>query len=180
MLRHIRRPRKLGRKRKGQALVELALASVLLALLLAATVDFGRAYFTAVVVQNMAGEGAAYAGLQPDRDANYPNPYSPGGDGCAQYAVVANQNIQDRARQVAIDRGLIIHQPSQASVVISPSNCMTRCVTQNITVTVSYTIDDLFLPRFLGMSNITITKSSVQRMTASSYAAIKNNSCPTP
>ena len=178
MLRHIRHPRKLGRKRKGQALVELALASVLLALLLAATVDFGRAYFTAVVVQNMAGEGAAYAGLQPDRDANYPLPYDSGG--CAQYAVGANQNIQDRARQVAIDRGLIIHQPSQASVVISPSNCMTRCVTQNITVTVSYRIDDLFLPRFLGMSNITITKSSVQRMTASSYAAIKNNSCPTP
>jgi len=178
MLRHIRRPRKLGRKRKGQAMVELALASVLLALLLAAAVDFGRAYFTAVVVQNMAGEGAAFAGLQPDRDANYPLPYDSGG--CAQYAVTANQNIQDRARQVAIDRGLIIHQPSQASVVNSPSNCMTRCVTQNITVTVSYRIDDLFLPRFLGMSNITITKSSVQQMTASSYAAVQNSSCPSP
>ena len=178
MLRHIRRLHRLGRKRKGQALVELALASVLLALLLAAAVDFGRAYFTAVVVQNMAGEGAAFAGLQPDRDANYPSPYANGG--CAQYAVVANQNIQDRARQIAIDRGLIIHQPSQASVLISPSNCMTRCITQNITVTVSYRIDDLFLPRFIGMNSITITKSSVQQMTASSYAAIQNNSCPAP
>jgi Flp pilus assembly protein TadG len=169
MLRHIRRTRTLRYKRKGQALVELALASLLLALLLAAAIDFGRAFYTAVVVENMAGEGAAYAALQPDHDANYPS-------GCSKNPVVANQNIQDRARQVAQDRGLIIHQPSQASVVISPSNCLTRCVPQNITVTVSYRIDDLFLPRLLGMSSLTISKSSVQQMTASSYAAI----CPTP
>jgi hypothetical protein len=149
----------------------------MLALLLAAAVDFGRAYFTAVVVQNMAGEGAAYGALQPDHDATSPAAYP---SGCSQYGVLANQNIQDRARQVAQDRGLIIHQPSQASVIVSPTNCMTRCATQNITVTVSYKIDDLFLPRFLGMSSITITKSSVQRMAASSYAATKNNSCPAP
>ncbi len=156
-------------------MVEVALFSLLMVLLLAAAIDLGRAFYTAVVVANMAGEGAAYAALQPDHDANYPAAYP---SGCARNPVVAYQNIQDRTRQVAQDRGLIIRQPSQASVVISPADCMSRCATQNITVTVTYSIDDLFLPRLLGMNNITIRKSSVQQMTASSYAAGQNQTCP--
>ncbi len=171
MLRRIRRPRTVGHKRKGQALLEMALLGLFLALLLAAATDFGRAFYTAVVVTNMAGEGAAFGALQPDRDANYPT-------GCAEFPVVANQNIQDRARRVAQDRGLVIRQPSQASVLVSPGNCLTRCVGQNITVTVAYTITDLFLPGLLGTQSVTIRKSSVQQMTASSYAAKQNNSCP--
>jgi len=171
---HIRRPTGLKRKRKGQAVVEMALGGLLLALLLAAAVDFGRAFYTAVVVENMAGEGAGYAALLPDHDANYPSAYP---SGCAEFPVTAGQNIQDRARQVAQDRGLIIKQPSQAAVTISPSNCLTRCATQNITVTVTYTMTDLFLPHLVGMNSITIRKSSVQQMSANSYAADQNNSC---
>jgi hypothetical protein len=153
----------------------MALLGLVLAMLLAAAVDLGRAFYTAVVVENMAGEGVGYAALLPDHDANYPNAYP---SGCAQFPVTAGQNIQDRARQVAQDRGLIISQPSQAAISISPSNCLTRCKTQDITVTVTYTMTGLFLPSLVGMNSIVIQKSSVQQMTADSYAADQNNTCP--
>ena len=61
------------RKARAQAILEMALMGTLLAVLLAGTVDLGRAYYTSVVVANMAGEGAAYAAIHPDYDANYPS-----------------------------------------------------------------------------------------------------------
>ena len=41
--------------------IMLVFYGVMLGMLLAGAVDLGRAYYTAVVVTNMAGEGAAYA-----------------------------------------------------------------------------------------------------------------------
>src|SRR5437667_6160285 len=90
-------------KRRGQALVEMALMGTLLGMLLAGAVDLGRAYYTAVVVTNMAGEGAAYAAINPDKDITYP-----GAGACSQLSVAAPQDIQDRAKLVARERGLII------------------------------------------------------------------------
>ena len=137
---------------RGQAVVETALLGLFLALLLAAAVDFGRAFYTGVVVENMAGEGASYASKYPDRDINAPS--------CAGN-LCANNNIQDRARQVAIDRGLIIHRPSQADVVVSLPLSQ-RCAGVPIKVTVTYQLTDLFLPRFLGMTSLTIRKDATQ------------------
>ena len=54
--------RKARQSRKAQSIVEFALGSFLLLMLLAASVDLGRAFYTWIVVQNMAGEGAGYAG----------------------------------------------------------------------------------------------------------------------
>lgn len=164
------------RRSKGQAIVELAVGSVFLAMLLAAAIDMGRAYYTSVVVTNMAGEGARYAASNPGLDANYPNPGS-----CSEFGAVANNNIQDRARQVATQRGLIIKQPGQANVTIQPANCATRCETQPITVTVSYRIDDLFLPALVGRNVLTITKTSSQPIMVSAYAASQpGGACPAP
>jgi Flp pilus assembly protein TadG len=164
------------RRSKGQALVELAVGSVFLAMLLAGAIDMGRAYYTSVVVTSMAGEGARYAATNPGLDANYPNAGS-----CAEYGAAANNNIQDRARQVAAQRGMIIKQPSQANVTIQPSNCATRCETQPITVTVSYRLDDLFLPALVGRNVLTITKTSSQPIIVSSYAASQpTGACPAP
>src|SRR4051812_876138 len=56
---------------KGQALVEISVLGLLLGALLAGVLDFGRAYYTSIVVSQMAGEGAAYAAWYPDRDLNY-------------------------------------------------------------------------------------------------------------
>ena len=164
-------------QRRGQAVVETALMSLLLALLLAGAVDFGRAYYTTVVVTNMAGEGATYASINPDRDLNMPNPY-PALSSCGQFAVQPDANIQDRARRVAQDRGLVIRQPSSSMISIQPANCMSRCAGQPITVTVTYQINDLFLPNLIGMNSITVRKSASQLIQRSAYAARQSGSCP--
>ena len=161
--------------RRGQAIVEMALASVMLALLLAAAIDLGRAFYTSVVVTNMAGEGALFASLYPDQDANFP-----AAGACSQLSVEANKNIQNRARQIATDRGLVIKQPTQANIRIQPSSCVLRCDGLPITVTVSYRLDDLFLPGLIGTNVITITKSSSLRITRSSYTAQQTGLCPAP
>ena len=149
----------------------MALASVMLALLLAAAIDLGRAFYTSVVVTNMAGEGALYAADNPDKQLSYAGT-------CSAGAVVAGKNIQDRARQVATERGLVIKQPSQANISIQPTDCAVRCDGRPITVTVSYRLDDLFLPGLIGRNVFTITKSSSLRITESSYAAKQTGLCP--
>jgi len=175
LLRPTNRPHRPAARRKGQALVEFALMGLFLGMLLAGAVDLGRAYYTAVVVTNMAGEGAAYASINPGNDINYPAAGT-----CSQFSVQANQNIQDRARRVARDRGLIIRQPSQANVRVEvrdpnggnwSTNCNLRCAGRAIRVTVTYRIDDLFLPGLLGMNDITIRKSATQLITRDAYGA---------
>ena len=150
--------------RKGQALVEMALMGTLLGMLLAGAVDLGRAYYTAVVVTNMAGEGAAYAAINPDKDINYPTAGT-----CSQLSVATPQDIQDRAKLVARERGLII-SPTNASVTITP-DCSTRCAGNTITVKVTYQMTDLLIPGLLGMRSITINKSASQLITQNAYAA---------
>jgi hypothetical protein len=48
-------------RRRGQAVVEMALAAPLLSLMLFGLVDFGRAYFQYISLVNAAREGARYA-----------------------------------------------------------------------------------------------------------------------
>jgi hypothetical protein len=157
---------------KGQALVEFALMGLLLGMLLAAAVDMGRAYYTAVIVTNMAGEGAAYGALNPEKDANYPQPSNPPADtDCSEFPIINTYDyIQDRARQVAINRGLIIHQPTDADVRVTPI-CSQRCVGNAIRVTVTYTITDLFLPNLIGINNITIKRTATQLITKNAHGA---------
>ena len=157
--------------RKGQAVVETAVLSLFLAMLLAAAVDFGRAFYIGTVVENMAGEGANYAAAFAARDVASPS--------CAG-SVLPYDNIQDRARQVAIDRGMVIHRPEQADVRVevpgagTPTDCHVRCVGSPIKVTVTYRITDLFLPGLLGMRSIEIRKSAQQMILRNGVGA----TCP--
>lgn len=160
------------RSKKGQALVELAIMGLLLGMLLAGAVDLGRAYYTAVAVTNMAGEGASYAALNPEKDENYPQP--PASGACSEFMIFdSNDYIQRRVRQVANERGLVIHQPASTDILISPT-CSNRCVGTSIDVTVTYTITDLFLPNLIGYRNIVIRRSAHQLITEDAYGA----SCP--
>src|SRR4029450_9817452 len=68
---HLRRPtfgRSPGRRRrtKGQGLVEFALITPVVLLLLLVTIDFGRALYGWVVLQNSARIAANFAALNPD------------------------------------------------------------------------------------------------------------------
>src|SRR6476660_9764989 len=76
-------------KWRGQALVEFALMGLILGMLLASAVDMGRAYYTAVVVTNMAGEGASYAALNPEKDINYSQPSNPpAATDCSEFPII--------------------------------------------------------------------------------------------
>src|SRR4028119_916415 len=102
-----------GRGRaKGQALVEFALMGMFLGMLLAAAVDFGRAYYTSIIVTNMAGEGAAFAALFPDQDKD---PLIPENGACStMQPVQLHKSIQERARKVGKEHGLVIEKQDQS------------------------------------------------------------------
>src|SRR5690242_9141310 len=92
-----------ARKRaKGQALIEVSILGVVLVALLAGIIDFGRAYYTSIVVTQMAGEGASYAAWYPDHDLNYTAAGT-----CSQLGNTTAKTIQERARLVAVERGLV-------------------------------------------------------------------------
>ena len=151
---------RLRHRRRGQALIEMALMGLFPLLLLAAAVDFGRAYYTAVIVTSMAGEGAAYAALYPDQDSS--------DQACSLLPVPTNKSIQERARRVAKDHGLVIKRADQdtANIRITTlgygTNCRVRCATRTVTVRVTYTLNDLFLPGLIGFSSIPISRSATQ------------------
>lgn len=50
---------------KGQSMVELAISWVILVMLLAAVVDFGRAFYTYISLRDAAQEGALYGSTFP-------------------------------------------------------------------------------------------------------------------
>jgi len=52
----------------GQSLVELALTITMLMILLAGTVDLGRAFFTYMAMRDAAQEGASYGSLHPSEN----------------------------------------------------------------------------------------------------------------
>jgi Flp pilus assembly protein TadG len=155
---------------KGQALLEFSVLALFLGMLMAGAIDLGRAYYTSVVVTQMAGEGTAYAAWYPDRDSNYPIAGT-----CSQISVQLAKTIQDRARLVARERGMVI-DPSNATITIenengSASACNTRCAGTTIRVKVVYNLNDLFLPSLLGLNSITITRHSSQLLMRDAYVA---------
>ncbi|MCB9135966.1 MAG: pilus assembly protein [Anaerolineales bacterium] len=58
-------------KEKGQSLMEMAFALIVLLLLLAGIVDLGRLFFTYIAIREAAQEGATYASICPP-DATVP------------------------------------------------------------------------------------------------------------
>lgn len=53
------------RRRRGQSLVEVALLLPLVVMLMLGLVDFGRAYYILVSLNDAADEGATYAAIHP-------------------------------------------------------------------------------------------------------------------
>jgi hypothetical protein len=56
-----------AQKERGQSMVELALSISILMVLLAGTVDLGRAFFTWLALRDSAQEGASYGAIYPSR-----------------------------------------------------------------------------------------------------------------
>lgn len=51
---------------QGQSMVELAISFMVIILVLAGAVDFGRAFFAIIALRDAAQEGALYASINPD------------------------------------------------------------------------------------------------------------------
>ena len=64
------RHRKNSRHENGQSMIELALTFVFLMVLLAGTIDLGRAFFTWQMLRDAAQEGASYATVYPPIGGN--------------------------------------------------------------------------------------------------------------
>ena len=141
-------------------MVEMALLGLFLAMLLAAAIDFGRAYYTAVIIENMAGEGAAYAALYPEREL--------GDSSCSITPYSDSMSIQRRVRDLAQDRGLVLEAEDRATsdIKVTVRNnikvCQKRCQGEAVTVEIKYELDDLFLPGMLGIKSIPITQKATQ------------------
>lgn len=103
---------------RGQSLVEMAVLMVVLLLIMAGVLDFGRMYFTYLALQNAAGEGAAYGAINPEWVNNGDN--------------ADPNNIEYRVRNEST--GNLIDWSTTAIVVDVP----TVAGGEPITVTVSY------------------------------------------
>jgi len=162
------------RRRKGQSIIEFAFGSIILLLFLAAATDFGRAYFTYIVVQQMAGEGAQYLSTAPDAD-KYLNPGLP-----------ATMTFQERARNVAVRALASIVDPANVSLPTAgnPGDVTTnvtrpnRCAGTQFTVSVSYHINDLFFPGLLGVRSLTLSATAAS--TFQEATMVTPNNCPSP
>jgi Flp pilus assembly protein TadG len=64
MFKNTRKQRRF-RSEEGQSLVEVAMLMPLLVLIVAGTLDLGRAYMTMVALNDAAAEGATYASMHP-------------------------------------------------------------------------------------------------------------------
>lgn len=164
--------RKSRRSRKGQSVVEFALASLLIALLLAAAVDFGRIFYTYVVVLNMAGEGATILAFYPNNDLR---------DDFHPPSMQPQDSFERRAQQVAARAmGRVISSESvgddDVQLLAADGTPMPqtepRCHGTAFRIAVNYNMRDLFFPALLGFQYITINTNM------GSTFAVSGRHCP--
>jgi hypothetical protein len=92
-------------KTRGQSLIEFALLAPILLLLILGAMDFGRLFYTKIVITNAAREGANYLSRFPNEADN-------------DYANMINV-IEAEATSSGID-------PSMLTIPLPPQNCCTQ------------------------------------------------------
>lgn len=125
----------------GQSLVEVALTFPILVMLLLGLLDFGRAYYALVILNDCAAEGAAYAATQQDGDA-----------------------IELRVRWAEEESLVPMRDPDQVDVVHSPDDLSSAGVGSSVTVTVTYQmpIYTPFVNALVGSGTLTLRGSATQ------------------
>ena len=151
-----------GRRETGAALVELAVAMPLLALILVGTIDFGRAFRTAMIVTNAARAGAQFG------SQSLVNTSDTSGTIAAATAVLT---ANDLATGPAPTATRLCECASDAGVFVptSPANtCSATCgIGDHLVVSVTVTATRTFSMTnpFPGLpSGVTITRTSAMRV----------------
>lgn len=116
--------------RKGQTLLELALALVFLMLILAGLADYGRVHSARIALINAAREGAFFAASNPDD----------------------LQGVRERVKQEAMTAGITL---SDSNIIVQIPTSENR-IGQPVTVTVQTHVPTIFA-RFIGVSAIPVT-----------------------
>ena len=113
-----------NRRQGGASLVELALVLFLLVLLLAAVIDFGRAFNSYIVITNASREGARYASRLAPSNPDHLSQYREG--------ILAAAKRETEGSSVQLDDDNIAIDPDPLNGLV-PSGVP-------ITVTVSYNV----------------------------------------
>lgn len=116
--------------RKGQTLLELALALVFLMLILAGLADYGRVHSARIALINAAREGAFFAASNPDD----------------------LQGVRERVKQEAMTAGITL---SDSNITVQIPTGENR-IGQPVIVAVQTHVPTIFA-RFIGVSAIPVT-----------------------
>ena len=114
--------RKRNRPRLGQSLVEFALVLPIILMILLGLLDFGRAFFTLIALDDAADEGASYASIRPN-----------------DVAGIQQRTVEASTRLISVEA-------ADVSVVYPPS----LTAGQPITVTVDFFFD-IYTPFVAGL-----------------------------
>ena len=125
------------RRERGQSLVETAIVFPILLLLLAATVDFGRAFDAYIVLTNAAREGARFGSVNPEMTV---------------------EEIEDIVITDVMGSGTNLTPIIESDIVVTVDG--QEAGSEAVTIQVSYPLD-LWFGRLIGIDTLTLSKTSV-------------------
>lgn len=143
---------------RGQALVELALVTPILLILLLAAIDLGRLFYAEIAVQNSAREGAMVAANQPTGFV--------AGSACD----VATNPVMCAATSEG-KGGMVTIGTADVAMSCSPSCSQTYGTHVTVTVTGHFQVITPLLWAFTGGSNVMFSKSATADVIVTPAAA---------
>lgn len=163
--------RRLKNAERGQSLVEFAIGSIILIILMSGLLDLGRLWYLYVALEDAAGEAALYLSLDPfcidEVNADTGQPYTrPDGTQCTN-----PNNAMYRAKHAVGPNVLnwdLLHDPSQNRVkIVLPVDGAGKpviAVGEPVSVTLEYPVELLtpIVPRFTGINPITLRSTATQ------------------
>ncbi|MEQ1726810.1 MAG: TadE family protein [Vicinamibacterales bacterium] len=145
------------RSERGAALVELAVALPLLLLIMVGTIDFGRAFRTAMIVTNAARTGAQFGSQTPVNATNT------AGMATTANAVLTANGLGATPVPTA---STLCQCASNSGVFTNAANCSDPCTGGHLVVSVTVTATRTFslIQPFPGIpSSVTITRGATAR-----------------
>jgi cell division septation protein DedD len=160
-----------NRRRRGQALVELALILPVMIVLFASALDLGRLYYSQVTINNAAKEGALEAAnLNP---VSFDNTQPCNGETNPVICLVVNE----------AKGSLISIAPGDVALVCNPSPCPATPVMGNtvkVTVGADFALFSPILSVFFGGQTVPIAASSVAQLGVEPNPGGAPGATPTP
>jgi Flp pilus assembly protein TadG len=144
------------RRIRGQSVVEFALVLPILLLLLAATIDFGRLFYTYVAVDNAAKEGALYGARSPLCDDSA-NPACADPNNVTWHVANEASNLVDSSGNSLLTATVACRDT--AGVLVQPINNCVDGYTYQVTVTSPFRLITPLLSSIVGQTIVLRSES---------------------